>query len=644
MNDKTPQQIKQEAVERITSLIPKQAKQLEEIDPRLLTYYNGLTNPTLHNAAEILGGIKFLRILRTYTFSHKKVRHAIQLYEGRWKDDQYIEGSGGLQFSGLKGFTHYQLQPFQVFALAGLLGPMVDVDGDMRRLCTELVLYLTRKSGKTLMSGFIQFYGFFFMDSNFEGYCCANSADQAKLLYKTAQTLIRQMDPQEKRIRFTASQTNWKPSQPRQASITALSAGGKTKDGLFAQLCCADEFGSADFTNGKSDMLDLVSVVQSSMGPRREPLTVITTTAGYATNGPFRSKLLLMEQQLEKELDLPDDYNIPLPDDYQHALLLQPDKWEQMDEELLLNDENIWRKSNPMIGISVQPSFYKQESYKARQNPDNRKEFITKLVNVYQTGRVTTWIKSDKIRALQVDKRISDCKYIDSNGRERWKVFCGMDFSHGDDLFAVTYLAVDYMPSQTMTGRFFVDTDVWVLEETMKQSPNRPLYEQWAAAGWLHVCPGEVFDSIYAMNRLGQLTDEGINIVMFCYDPAQSIQPINQLKAWLQTLFQKHGELSTKVINDTINQMVVPISQSAMSQNPIIGHLEEMILRPDPWIEFSQNPLIPWCFGNAAVELNTSDLRRIVKGGPQPTHKIDIVAALENAVHGFDIMEGRIEN
>ena len=189
------QQTKQEALEYLAQVLPQQRRQLKDIDGRLLTYYEGLTDGTMHNLYEVLGGIKFLRVLRTYPFSHKKVRHAIQLYEGRWNGDKYIDGSGGLQFSGLKGFTHYQLQPFQVFALAGLLGPMKDVDGDMRRLCTELVLYLTRKSGKTLMSAFIQFYGFFFMDSNFEGYCCANSADQAKLLYKTAQTLIRQMDP-----------------------------------------------------------------------------------------------------------------------------------------------------------------------------------------------------------------------------------------------------------------------------------------------------------------------------------------------------------------------------------------------------------------------------------------------------------------
>ena len=631
------QQTKQEALEYLAQVLRGQRRQLKDIDHRLLTYYEGLTDGTMHNLYEVLGGIKFLRVLRAYPFSHKRVRHAIQLYEGRWKGDKYIEGSGGLQFSGLKGFTHYQLQPFQVFALAGLLGPMKDVDGDMRRLCTELVLYLTRKSGKTLMSAFIQFYGFFFMDSNFEGYCCANSADQAKLLYKTAQTLIRQMDPGERRIRFTASQTNWKPGQPRQASITALSAGGKTKDGLFAQLCCADEFGSADFTNGKSDMLDLVSVVQSSMGPRREPLTVITTTAGYATNGPFHRQLELMEQSLEEELTLAQDSNEQRPDDFRHALLLQPDPWEQQDENALLNDERIWRKSNPMIGISVQPSFYEQEAYKARQNTDNRKEFITKLVNVYQTGRITKWIKSERIRPLQVERRIEDCKYS-----EGWNVFCGLDFALGDDLFAVTYLAVDYRPSDTMAGRFFADCDLWVLESTMNDSPNRQLYEIWQQQGWLHVCPGEVFDSTYAINRIAEVVQAGVNIMYFGYDPAQNAQPINQLKAWLQTLFQQRGEASMKQLAETIQHMVVPVSQTAMTQNPRIGELEHMILEKEPWLNFSANPMIPFCFGNCAAEANSSDLRRIVKGGPQPTHKIDFVHALLDALYCFDLSENRV--
>ena len=168
-------------------------------------------------------------------------------------------------------------------------------------------------------------------DENAECYCCANAIDQAKILFTRTSDLIRQMDPREKRIRFTASQVNWKPGQFRSASLTALSAGGKTKDGLFAQLCSADEYGSAAYVNGASDMGKLVSVVESSMGPRREPMTFISTTAGIIQAGPFIDKLAGIKALLLTELD--PTYEHDLSTDRQMCLLLEPDEWEQQDEE-----------------------------------------------------------------------------------------------------------------------------------------------------------------------------------------------------------------------------------------------------------------------------------------------------------------------
>ena len=82
-------------------------------------------------------------------------------------------------------------------------------------------------------------------------------------------------------------------------------------------------------------------------------------------------------------------------------------------------------------------------------------ETITKLFNVYQTGRVTEWIKPERIRQLQDDgRRVCDCKFV-----QGWTTFVGMDFSHGDDLFAITYLSVDMKPTQTMAGHFFADCE-----------------------------------------------------------------------------------------------------------------------------------------------------------------------------------------
>ena len=661
------QEQKQAAIDLLKERFYGKEKMLAEIDDRLLYYFADLCDNSSadtddendhHNVYEILGAAKFLRMLDTYTFNRKKVQTIIRLREGEWERDRsgrWHHLSGGLKCPGTSGAQVYRWQPFQVFVLASVFGfydwvntkneagtkaellpTEREKDGyvwDYRRVCTDFTYFGPRKTDKTGLAAYIQFVFFFFEDDNSEIYCCANSSDQAKLLYSRTRQLIKQMDDGD-RIRSTQTVTDWRQAYKsvHDSSVRPLSAGGKTKDGMFAQLCCADEYGSAAYTNGKSDMLSLVNVIQSSMGPRREPMTFITTTAGTISAGPFIEKLDALHRLLERELTGGTSFE----DDRRLCLCLEPDEWER-EEQVIFSKPSLRKKVNPMLGIIVQHSSYDAWISEAAGDSTKMPELLAKYFNIYQTGRVTHWIKGDRIRPLQIERRIEDCKY-----QEGWQVFVGLDFSQGDDLFAVTYLAVNYTPSETMRGRFFADCDLWVLEETMKQSPNRPLYEQWVEQGWLHVCPGEVFDSMHAINRIAAVAEQGVNIVSFGYDAAQSIQPINQLKAWLQTLFQKRGDISPKDLADVIQRMVVPVSQTAMTQNPRIGELEHMILEKEPWMTFSMNPMWPWMFGNCATELNSSDLRRIVKGGPQPTHKIDGVAALEDALYLFDLSEGRV--
>ena len=323
MDAKKLTDLKSAAVKTIATLLPLDKKELKEVDGRLFAYLFALYNePEVHNVWEILGGVRFFRIFRQYPFNATKVKRILRLYEGEWKDGEYVDG--GLLFSGLRGRTHYQLAPIQVVMLAGVYGPHHWVnteakvgsrkllpterpceDGyiyDLRRLTTEAVFFIPRKFGKTTLGAFFQFVGFFFEDYNYEGYCCANSSEQAKILFNMTKDLIRQKDPKELRIRFTATEVNWKQGQPRAAKIVALSAGGKTKDGLFAQYCSSDEFGSAGYVKDHSDMASLVNVVEGSMGPRREPLTIHTTTAGNVEVGPFQIKLDGLKQLLESEV------------------------------------------------------------------------------------------------------------------------------------------------------------------------------------------------------------------------------------------------------------------------------------------------------------------------------------------------------
>lgn len=323
MDNEKLKTLKSDASAVLCSSLISEIEDISVIDKRLAEYLIDLHHKSEdHNVWEILGGVRFVRIFRTYPFNGEKVKKIIRLYEGEWQDGRHV--SGGLLFSGLRGRAHYQLTPIQVFMLAGVYGPHHWVnteakvgsremtkteracdDGyiyDLRRLTTEAVFFIPRKFGKTTLGAFFQFIGFFFEDYNYEGYCCANSSDQAKILYNMAYDLIHQMDPEELRIRFTASEINWKKGQPRAAKIVALSAGGKTKDGLFAQYCSSDEYGSAGYVKDHSDMASLINVVEGSMGPRREPLTIHTTTAGNVSVGPFQIKLDSLKSLLMEEI------------------------------------------------------------------------------------------------------------------------------------------------------------------------------------------------------------------------------------------------------------------------------------------------------------------------------------------------------
>ena len=658
---------------------PQIRKQLHAIDYRLAEYFDSLTTDVdiefgsehdRHNRYELLCGAKFLRMFQTYNFNAKFVRFVIKFREGTWtrKGKMWQYQSGGLKLPSTSGAKVYRWQPFQVFVLASVFGfqtwfnTHVDADTkpellpservrdgviwDFRRLINEFIMYGPRKIDKTGLSAYIQVIFFLFGDFNSEIYSLAMTQDQSKILFDRTKFMLAQVSKDQdgnERFRMTQKIVDWKEKYQkdiRNSKIMPLTGGGKAPDGTNTELLDWDELGSSPYTNGKSDMQAHINVCQSSMGQRRQPLTFGTTTAGTITTGPFIEKLEVLHKILEYEHCYEDGTMIPtLANDGTMCLLLEPDEYEKTEYEYILTSHALRRKINPMLSIVVQYDFYDREMTKARQEGDQKfAECVAKLFNVYQSGRVTQWIKADRIRQLQIERRIEDCKYADG-----WQVFTGLDFAQGDDLFAVTYMAVNYKPSDTMRGRFFVDTNLWVLEETMKKSPNQPLYEQWVKDGWLNVCEGEVFDSMYAINRIAEVAEQGVNIVSFCYDPAQSVQPINQLKAWLQTLFQQRGDISSKELADVIQRMVVPVSQTAMTQNPRIGELEHMILEKEPWMTFSMNPMIPWCFGNCAAELGNSDLRRIVKGGPQPTHKIDFVHGLLDALYGFDLSEGRIE-
>ena len=644
------------------------ADRLNSIDPRLMIYIeDAISNNGSHaNLMELLGIRKELRLCDSYELNPERVKLWLRAIEGIWENGQHVKG--GLKFDTPRGNDHVMLMPYQMWCLFGIYAfdtrvdmerPWVDNERhepteyrgengnvwDKRRLCQEAHLFQTRKSGKTEFGAALDFVEANILGpANAQTLIATNSREQSKIAYKAIKQFAYQVDPSclnrmgGKMFRVTADEMNWQPGHKRKGEIKVMSAGGKKKDGLGASQVHADEHGSAEYINGNSDMQGLVDVCWGSTGPRREKLLLHTTTAGRIKEGPYKDQLEVVEDILMTELEHPLGVPCRTDEDTWFAFMLQLDKWELTYDLDQLDDTELFKKVNRSIGITVQPNYYKQRLQEARRSEDTKKEALSKDFNIWQGNRLTKWLTGDQIRPRQIDRRIMDCA-----ASEGWKVFCGLDFGGTDDIWASAYLAVNYQ-QQDPAGRFFADLDLWITEAALQESPNRPLFERWIADGWMHVCPGSVFSHEMAVNmvmfragynELGQLAVDParqIDIQMFGFDPAQSTQPINHLKAWMQSL-----GLDPKIIK----QMVVPVPQTFVTMNGLVQETEYMLLTEQPWLQLSMNPAWSWMFGNCKLEISPNELKKPLKSGAN--NKIDGVHALLDAMYLFDYVEGQIQ-
>ena len=650
-------QKKQEAIDLLTRRYRGMEQRTEDIDLRLRLYFEDLLEHSSakedddndwHGIYELLGAAKFLRMLDTYNFNTRKVQTVIRLREGEWVPvgKAWKHLSGGLRCPGMGGGQVYRWEPFQVFILASIYGFYTWIntqvesgtksellrtererDGwifDYRRMCTDFTLTGSRKIDKTGLGGFIGAEFMVFEDYNMEGFCCANSEDQAKIIFRRIKYLLQGMN-EENRFRLTESIAAWhdKYNEISTASIRPMTAGGKFKDGWFAQLCLKDEYGSAPYANGKSDMKRLVDVIESSMGPRREPLSVTMTSAGRITEGPFIQILDGLHAMLEREVFIESGKVAPvLTDDRTLTLLLEPDAW-QRDEHYLLTNRTVRRKVNPMLGKIVQHQFYEDQIAKAERDGDPG-EVIAKLFNVYSSGKVTKWITGDKMKHLQREMRIDQC-----TADQGWVVFTGLDFSLGGDWSGPGWLAARRHPSGRGT-EFFADCDVWISEEEYENSPLHPLYEQWIAQGWMHLSPGKTFQPELFVGRLDELIKKGVQFMYFGYDKYKSKVPITVLKSYMQSKLNiKDPEPYVQVVSQLNSEFNGPTED-----------LYNAMMAPVPFISFSNSPLWPFCFNNVALETDNRQNIRPVKANQSASCKVDPIQCIVMALDLYERYEG----
>lgn len=523
---------------------------LTDTDPRLEIYTMGVIDlPDEHNLYEVLAVRRFFSMLDKYNWSASAVRKFFRFYEKIVK------------FSGINGRTHYRLTPIQCFQFANIFGFRLP---DGRRLIRTAYLFVPRKFSKTTSSAALAVYDMLCGDSNAQAYIGANSYDQAKVCFDEIRNIMFDLDKSGKHLRINREKISFL-NGTRNSFIQCLTANAKTKDGLFASLVIMDEYAQARNTAGKNGA-DLKNVLTTSMGPRREPLTVIITTASEVVDGPFAHELEGIQAVLRGEAE----------NDLMFASIFMPDVDDEED------DPRTWRKVQPHLGVTVQEDFYRNEYQNALLSSENMLAFRTKLLNVFTVNETKTWMNYDKAKELigkfDIDKvrNHPDCAVA-------------FDLSVHDDFSAVSYTIY----SQE-THKFYSHTDYYFPEGALKGHPNEQLYRQWHEGGYLKYCNGDVIDYRQIADDIIDRANK-VHIIRIGYDTFKAKNLVNILSS-----------VGAK-------NVLTPYGQTNGCFNLPVEAFEVLAYQRPPGIVLNDNPINTFCLLNCVIDVDKMENKKPMK-------------------------------
>ena len=518
---------------------------LVETDPRIGEYVLGcILHPEAHNLYELLGVKRFFYLLSRYEWRPGRVRHFFRFYEA-------------LKFSGLEGRRRYRLTPVQAFIFANIYG----FYHDGLRLIRTAYLFVPRKFSKTTSVASMALYDMLFGDHNAQAYIGANSYNQAKICFDEIRAIMSGLDPDGRHIRINREQIFFK-DHGRDSLIRCLTANAKTQDGLNASLAILDEYAQARDTAGKSGAA-LKNVLTSSMGVRKQPLTVVCTTASDVVDGPFARELDGVLQVLREELE----------NDSIYAAIFMPD----VDDAE--SDPATWRKVQPHLGVTVREDYYAKEWADAQLSADKLLEFRTKLLNIFAVNERSAWITSKVVG--------SATRSFALGAFGRVPAMCALDLSESDDFSAVSFGIY-----RQQERSFWFYTRYYFPEGALEGHPNERLYRIWAEQGYLTLTPGDVIDyrvivdDILAANREVELLGIG-------YDPWKSQEVINMLAA-------AGAKNVLRPVKQTYGYFTAPVQ--SFEHGIKTGH-----------VFLNDNPINGFCFGNAILDEDNLENRKPVK-------------------------------
>lgn len=469
-------------------------------------------------------------------------------------------------FTGSHNGKPFILQEWQKFIIYSIYG-FYKKDGT--RLVRNAYIEVARKNGKTaLVAAMCLYHLIADGENNAQVILSATSAKQAKICFDMCSNFLKPLDVNGKffkryrdTIKFDATTS----------SLHIVAADASKLDGYNASAFVCDEL--HEFPDGS-----VFNVLESSQGMREQPLGICITTAGFNLSSfCYEMRSSMVEILYNKKQD-----------DSQFAIIYTLDKEDDYD------NEDVWQKSSPNLGITVKKDYLRQQAQQAKNNPTLLTSYLTKLQNIWLSSS-EEWISSNYIMKAQNKFNYSDF--------EEPFAYLGVDLGATSDLTCISCM-IPYDDKYYFRNYYFLPS------ECLNTNPNRELYRLWQQQGNLIVTPGNVTDYDAVLNEIMKLNEQ-VQIVQLTYD------------SWNATQF---------AISATENGLpLVPFSQSIASLNRPTKELARLIMSGK--VVIYDNPIDRFCFQNVVIKRDYNDNERPTK--ESYNNKIDGTVAMIMALGGY---------
>lgn len=434
----------------------------------------------------------------------------------------------------------FELSPWQQFVVANIYGFVWP--GTEERVCKSVYLEISRKNGKTAFGAAMALYNLIADgESEAEVDFAANSKEQSGRAYAIAKTFIKSLKSDKLKLYsdyvvYTSGDT--------ESKINVFASDDSKLDGYNPSMYLLDEYHAAKNTK-------MYDVLESGMGMRDNPLSIIVTTAGFDKTGPCYQHRTVCVEILrgikEDWTQFSAIYTLDAGDDWR--------------------DPSVWPKASPNIGITVREDYMHAQCRKAINNPSSEVGFRTKNLNEWMDTELT-WISADHV--LRATKSV---KMTDLVGQ----IFVGVDLAAISDLTAVALMCQD-----DDTGRYKFVIRYYLPEQALEDKYLKDKYREWASKGLVTITPGNVTDYTYITNDLMDVHANIVEIQNIGYDSWNSTQ-------WA-------------IDATSLGLPLIEYSQSIGNFNRPTRELERLFLAG--LVDLDDNEITRFCFQNVVMKFD----------------------------------------